>query len=134
MIHKFKNRIPVLRKILMLPILFTLSGCVYLVVGGIGALGGYVVSPDTVEGIAKTDADTVWDTALEVVTLIGMVTESSREAGIILVDVEKAKVRVTIEALTGSQTMVSVKARKYNFPRISTAQNVFVKIMSELAE
>ena len=134
MIHTFKNRFPVLNKLLMLPILFSLSGCVYLVVGGIGALGGYVVSPDTVEGIAKTDADTAWETALDVVATMGIVTESSRDAGIILVDVEKVKVRVTIEELTGSQTMLIIKARKYNFPRIRTAQHVFVKIMSELRE
>ncbi|MCA9393824.1 MAG: hypothetical protein KC900_06440 [Candidatus Omnitrophica bacterium] len=134
MIHKILNRIPFFKKLLMLPILASLSGCVYLVVGGIGALGGYVVSPDTVEGIAKTESDTVWETALEVVSILGMVTESSRDAGIILVNVEKAHVRITIEALTDHQTRISVKARRYNFPRISTAQNVFVKIMSELTE
>lgn len=131
---KWLKSIPVIKKILMIPILFSLSGCVYLVVGGIGALGGYVVSPDTVEGIAKQDAETVWDTSLEVASIIGVVTESSEDAGIILLDVEKSKVRVTIQPLSGTQTMLSVKARKYNFPRISTAQNVFVKIMSELTE
>lgn len=129
---KWLNRIPVFKKLLMLPVLASLSGCVYLVVGGIGALGGYVVSPDTVEGIAKTESDVVWETALEVVSIMGVVTESSRDAGIILVTVEKADVRVTVEPLTDRQTMISVKARKFNFPRISTAQNVFVKIMSEL--
>ena len=46
-----------LKKLLLVLFLsFTLctSGCVYLVVGGIGALGGYVVSPDTVEGDRKS--------------------------------------------------------------------------------
>lgn len=128
------NRFSVLRKLFMVPILFTLSGCVYLVVGGIGALGGYVVSPDTVEGITRTESEVVWDTTVEIVSVMGIVTESSPEAGILLADIDKIKVRVTIEPLTENQTMLSVKARKYNFPKIATAQNVFVKIMSQLRE
>lgn len=127
-------RFSVLKKLLMLPILFSLSGCVYLVVGGIGALGGYVVSPDTVEGITTNDDVTVWDTASEIIGIIGTVQESSEDAGIILATVEGAKVRITVQALNDTNTKISVKARKHFFPKISTAQNVFVKIMSTLNE
>ena len=43
------------KKLLTNTLLVTLvslgSGCVYVIVGSLGALGGYVVSPDTVEGL-----------------------------------------------------------------------------------
>lgn len=118
----------------MLPVLLSLSGCVYLVVGGIGALGGYVVSPDTVEGITTNDEGSVWQTATEVIAIMGTVKESSEEAGIILAAVNGANVRITVQSMDGGTCKVRVKARKYLFPKISTAQDVFVKIMSTLKE
>ncbi|MGE0268564.1 MAG: hypothetical protein AB7S78_08940 [Candidatus Omnitrophota bacterium] len=130
----WRTRFTWIKKILMLPVLFSLSGCVYLVVGGIGALGGYVVSPDTVEGITTNDQTTVWDTSLEIVSIMGTVQESSEDAGIILANIDRAKVRVTIQSMDGGTCRISVKARKFLFPKISTAQNVFVKIMSTLNE
>ena len=49
--------------VLLIPLLISCSGCIYLVVGGIGAVGGYIVSPDTVEGVTENDASIVWDSA-----------------------------------------------------------------------
>lgn len=129
-----RNPLSIVKKILMLPVLLSLSGCVYLVVGGIGALGGYVVSPDTVEGLTTNDQATVWETSMEVISIMGTVRESSEEAGIILASIDRAKVRITIQSLDGGTCMVSVKARKFLFPKISTAQNVYVKIMGTLNE
>ncbi len=129
----WRNRFNWIKKLLTLCALFSLSGCVYLAVGGIGALGGYVVSPDTVEGTTANDQATVWEKALEVVSVMGTVVESSEGAGIILVNVDRAKVRVTLQSITSDTCMVSVKARKFLFPKMSTAQNVFVKIMSSLS-
>ncbi len=39
----------------LLAAILSSGGCIYLVVGGIGALGGYVVSPDTVEGVSENE-------------------------------------------------------------------------------
>ena len=63
--------------IIMVPLLGSLSGCIYLVVGGIGAVGGYVVSPDTVEGITENDTAMVWDTAIEVISIMGLIEEEN---------------------------------------------------------
>ena len=38
---------------LMVLLTLPLTGCVYVVIGSLGALGGYVVSPDTVEGLVE---------------------------------------------------------------------------------
>ena len=112
---------------------FSFQGCVYLVVGGIGAVGGYIVSPDTVEGITENDALTVWETAYEIISIMGTIQEE-QDGSIILANVNGAKVTVTLVALNQSTVKVTVKARKAYLPKISVAQNVFVKIMSRLNE
>jgi len=110
------------------------SGCIYVVVGGIGAVGGYIISPDTVEGITENEADLVWDTAVEVVSIMGLVQEENEAGGIILANVNSAKVVVTIASLSPTTTKVTVKARKSYLPKISLAQDILVKIMNRLGE
>jgi hypothetical protein len=111
-----------------------LSGCIYLVVGGIGAFGGYVVSPDTVEGITEKDSDIVWDAAVKTMSIMGVIEEQNEEGGIIFANVHAAKITVKVMSLSPTATKVSVKARKAYLPRISLAQDVFVKIMNQLNE
>ena len=110
------------------------SGCVYLVVGGIGAVGGYIVSPDTVEGITNSDVAYVWETAIETVSVMGLITESEEASGMILASIHGTKLTITVVSLSVSTTKVTVKARKAFLPRISLAQDVFVKIMSRVED
>jgi len=120
--------------VVLVPLLFAMSGCIYLVVGGIGAVGGYIVSPDTVEGITDNDIAYVWDTAIETVSVMGLINESEESSGMILASIHGAKITISIMSLSASTTKVSVKARKSFLPRISLAQDVFVKIMSRVAQ
>jgi len=120
--------------ILLIPIMILLSGCVYLIVGGIGALGGYVVSPDTVEGISGQDAITVWDAAVEIVSVMGIIEEQNEEGGIIIAKINGAKTTITITSISDSAVKLNIKARKHFLPKITVAQEVFVKIMSYLSE
>ena len=108
----------------------SLSGCVYLVIGGVGAVGGYVVSPDTVEGNTEMDAGSVWEGAIEIASIMGTILESNQESGIIIAKISGAKVTITLEEGEPSGTKIRVKSRKTFFPKISVAQEVFVKIMS----
>jgi len=110
------------------------SGCIYLVVGGIGAVGGYIVSPDTVEGITGIDIAIVWDTAVETISVMGLIDEKEEASGVILASVHGAKVTITMIALSQSTTKLTVKARKSFLPRISLAQDLFVKIMNRVEE
>jgi len=123
-----------IKKIIMIPILLSLSGCVYLVIGGIGALGGYVISPDTIEGLSNNDDLTVWDSALEVTTIMGAVEESSEDAGIIISMIGGSKVTISITRLSEGTTRLRVKARKHHLPKIQVAQDIYVKIMSRVNE
>ena len=132
MLLRIKNKI--IKFILLVPILFNLSGCVYLVVGGIGALGGYIVSPDTVEGVTETGSLEVWDAAVDVISIVGVITDKEKESGIIKAKVGRTNVTVNIMPITSSASKVSVKARKTFLPKISLAQEIYVKIMSKVAE
>ena len=115
-------------------ILFSLNGCIYLVVGGIGAVGGYIVSPDTVEGLTENDEVAVWDGTLEIVSIMGTIKEQNENNGILIARISGAEVTIKIVKLNDSNIKVSVKARKAYLPKISIAQDVFVKIMSYLNE
>ena len=112
----------------------TASGCVYLVVGSIGALGGYIISPDTVEGIVHTDEKELWDKANSVLAIMGSIEEVNEEGGVILAKVAGAKVSVVMLPYDKDSMKIRVKARKAFLPKISTAQDVYVKIMSEVNE
>ena len=129
---KIKNNI--LTVVLCGALAFSVCGCVYLVVGTVGALGGYIVSPDTVEGITGNDKDALWDAAIDVISIMGLVEDKQKSSGIILAKVNNAKVTITISPLSQSTIKLSVKARKSFLPKISIAQDVFVKIMSQVNE
>jgi len=57
------------------------SGCIYLVVGAAGAVGGYVVSPDTVEGTVSYSMGETWDAAKEIASVMGSVIEENEAQG-----------------------------------------------------
>ncbi len=118
----------------LLPLLLLSSGCIYLVVGGIGAVGGYIVSPDTVEGITENETSIAWDTAVEVLSIMGIIEEENEVGGMLLANISGARLTVTVISLNQTTTKVTVKARKAYLPRISLAQDVFVKIMTRLNE
>jgi hypothetical protein len=112
----------------------SLSSCVYLIVGGVGALGGYIVSPDTVEGITNNDLNSVWASVISVTGIMGIVEEQSKEAGILIGRINGCKVTITLTTINQKNVKVSVKARKAFFPKINVAQDVFVKVMTNVEE
>ena len=107
-----------------------MSGCVYLIVGSIGALGGYVVSPDTVEGTTNHTFAQVWDAASDIIPIMGRPLQESQKEGRMKAIINNSKVTVTIMQYTPDMVKLSVKARKSFFPNITTAQDVYIKIMS----
>ncbi len=113
---------------------FFSSGCIWIVAGGIGALGGYVVSPDTVEGIIERTTDDVLETSLEISSIMGKVVEQDTEAGVIVSLINGARVTVTVLALSETTTRITVKARKAFMPRIATAQDFYIKVTKQLTD
>jgi hypothetical protein len=112
---------------------FPLNGCVYLVAGGIGAFGGYVASPDTVEGtILDRNYDIVWTKAGEVASMMGMVEDKNDAEGVLSARVQGANVKITVLRVGSASVKLSVKAREGVLPRVKIAQDVYVKIVSTL--
>ena len=110
------------------------SGCVYLVVGAVGAVGGYVVSPDTVEGTVNSSFGETWDAAKEITKVMGTVVEENETVGQIVATISGSKVTVTMLTVNASSTKLSVKARKSFMPKIDLAQEVYTKIVSGMAK
>lgn len=113
-------------------LLIPLNGCIYLVAGGIGALGGYVISPDTVEGYIGKDAVEVWHAAVEIVSIMGTIQEEDQASGLLRVKIINTDVTLMIYEMSPTTTKMMVKARKYHLPRIKTAQDVYTKIITYL--
>lgn len=120
----------ILSFVLLFFLIFSSTGCIYLIVGGVGAVGGYIVSPDTVEGLTEHDQAAVWDAALEIISIMGIVEEENKDAATIVAKVSGATVTIMITPINDSTVKLSIKSRKLHLPRISIAQDVFVKIMN----
>jgi hypothetical protein len=106
-----------------------------MIIGGVGALGGYVVSPDTVEGLlSDKDQSDVWEAADSVISIMGIISEKSEAGGLIAAKIQGTKVTVTIYQMSKSTVRLTVKARKTFFPRIKVAQDVYAKIVNELSQ
>ncbi len=118
----------------ILALSLSLSGCVFLVAGGIGALGGLAISSDTVQGTIQKNYDDVWEEAISVVTIMGRITKQSQNQGRLEAIVNNTRVTVTVAQFTPKIVRLTVKARKSFFPSISTAQDVYIKIVSHFKD
>ncbi len=110
------------------------GGCVYLVIGSVGALGGYAISTDTVQGTLEREKDDLWEASLSVVNIMGRLTRQDESEGKIEAIVNGARVTVTIDQFTSNLVRLTVKARKSFFPSIATAQDVYIKIINEMGK
>ncbi|QAT16476.1 hypothetical protein BU251_01390 [Candidatus Velamenicoccus archaeovorus] len=109
-----------------------LNGCVWLIVGGVGAVGGYTVTRDTIQGEYDVKFDDAWRAAQSVCSILGTVGNRDSSAGTVEATIDRAKVRVQIFQITPESIRLKVKARRGIFPRLGMAQNVFVKIVQQL--
>ena len=129
----FRKR--VLFTALLLCLTLTTAGCVYFVVGGLGALGGYVASPDTVEGVVTdTNYAQVWSAAIDVISIMGVIGERSDAGGILICKVQGSKVTITIFRSTSDAIKISVKSRKAFFPKIKLSQDIYIKIVDRVTQ
>lgn len=119
--------------VMFLSLVMSSAGCVYVAVGGLGVLGGYVVSPDTVEGVISIkDYDEVWDAVIETVSVMGIIEDKSEAGGVVNAKINGAKVTVKVIRMTSSATKLSIKARKALLPKVRIAQKIYVKVVNYL--
>jgi hypothetical protein len=109
---------------------FSAGGCVMLAVGAAGVVGGYVISPDTVEGSVARSLDETWEAAKEITGIMGRAVEENASQGVLVSEIASARVTITLLAINSSTTKISVKARKAFMPKIDLAQDVYIKIVN----
>ena len=111
-----------------------LSGCAPLIVGAaVGAVGGYAISKDTVQGETDKAYDELWSSALRVSRIRGTIKQEDSVRGNIQLEAEASRVQIRLIRLTHATTRLKVSARKYHLPNLSLAQDIFVKITEEAA-
>ena len=109
-----------------------LLGCVPLMIGSaVGVVGGRVVSKDTIQGETDKPYDTLWNSAVMVSKIRGTIKYEDSLKGIIDLEAESSLVNIRLVRLTAATTRIKVKARKYHFPNLDLAQDIFIKIMTE---
>jgi len=113
-------------------IVLALSGCVYLIVGSAGAVGGYAISSDTVQGNVQRDYGEVWDAAASVMNIMGELVKENEESGQLEAIINNARVKISVTQFTPKLVRLTVKARKSFFPSIATAQDVYMKVITQL--
>lgn len=124
-----------LAQILIFIFMMALNSCVYLVVGGLGAVGGYAISPDTVEGIfSNRKPSEIWEATEDVIGVMGLIEERSEAAGMMICKIQGAKVTVTITRMSESAVKMTVKSRRAMFPRIKLSEEIFLKVHKYLNE
>ena len=118
----------------LLGISTSFSGCVYLVIGSIGALGGYAISSDTVQGTVERDSKEVFDAAVAVSNIMGRLTKENEDSGRVEAIINNARVSIGVAQFTPKLARLTIKARKSFFPNVATAQDVYIKIVSYLGK
>lgn len=118
---------------LILPLLLlNILGCAPLIVGAaVGAVGGYAASKDTIQGDTDRPFDSLWNSALMVSKIRGLVQQEDYSGGQIIVDVKPTKVWIRLVRLTQATTRIRISARKYHLPNLELAQDLYVKIMEQ---
>ncbi len=117
---------------LLLVSLLSLSGCIFVIAGSLGAVGGYAITRDTIQGEYDAKYSDAWSSTLNVCNMFGTLSTKDQSKGTVEALIDKAKVKVEITQLTPEAIRVKVKARKGIFPRLGTAEKVFVKIVQQL--
>lgn len=113
-------------------VILNISGCVPLIVGGaLGAIGGYAVSKDTVQGETDRPYDRLWNAAEGVSRIRGTIKQEDSQKGFIELEAESSQIYIRLIRLTRATTRLRVSARKFHLPNLDLAQEIFVKIMNE---
>ncbi|MFA6357849.1 MAG: DUF3568 family protein [Candidatus Omnitrophota bacterium] len=116
---------------LILGSLVSICGCAPLIIGAAaGGLGAYGVSRDTVQGDTDKNYEELWASALNVSSACGLIQQEDAAGGYIELGTQSSKVWIKLVRLTQTATRVKVSARKYHFPNMELAQDIFVKIIT----
>lgn len=117
---------------IILPLLIiNISGCIFILGGAAGAVGAYGISKDTVQGETDKPYDSLWSAALSVSRIRGTVRQEDSIRGYIEAQTESSRVWIKLSRVTRATTRIRISARKFHFPNLSLAQDLYVRILEE---
>jgi hypothetical protein len=112
-------------------ILASVAACAPLIIGAAaGGLGAYAISRDTVQGDSDKSYEALWESAVNVAGTRGLIQQENSSTGYIELSADSSKVWIRLIRLTQATTRVRVSARKFHFPNMGLAQDIFVKIIT----
>jgi hypothetical protein len=116
----------------LIPLLFlNITGCVFILGGAAGAIGAYGVGKDTIRGETDKPYDALWSAALTVGRIRGRIKQEDRRGGYIELEIDSSRVWIRFIRLTRATTRLRISARKFHFPNLNLAQELYVKIIEE---
>jgi hypothetical protein len=110
------------------------SGCIFFVIGGVGAVGGYAISRDTFEGVSSKGQEELLAAAHKVLAIMGTITDERPRDGEIVGTIYGNHVTVDVIQINLTTSKLRVKARKDFLPSVGVAQEVYTKIMNLLEQ
>lgn len=112
-------------------LLINFTGCIFVVGGAAGALGAYGLSKDTIEGDTDTPYENLWSSATMISRARGTIKQEDILQGYIELETNSSQAWIRLIRISQNTTKLRVSARKYHFPNLSLAQELFVKIIEQ---
>ncbi|MDD5505818.1 MAG: DUF3568 family protein [Candidatus Omnitrophica bacterium] len=120
----------IIHLLLACALLISVSGCAPLIIGGaVGALGAYAVSKDTIQGETDKSYESLWESAIYLCRARGVIRSEDMVSGRIELNTESSRVWIRLIRVTRSTVRLRVSARKFHFPNMALAQDIYVKIV-----
>lgn len=111
-------------------VLFSISGCIFILGGAAGALGAYGISKDTIQGETEKPYDALWSSAVEISRIRGTIKQEDAGKGYIEFRAQdSSRVWIRLVRLSQTSTRLRISCRKYHFPNLSLAEELYVKIL-----
>ncbi len=117
----------------LLVIPFLSSGCALFLFGA-GAAGGIAISEDEIEGHFDKSFDEIYRRSREVLMYEGFIRKEDRPRGILVAEVRKSEIKVTVKQITEKTVQLRIQARKaYKvLPDLELANELYNKVFKKL--
>jgi len=109
------------------------GGCAAVLIGT-GAVAGYSLSKDSIEGFDDHSFDAVWNQAITTMRQRGKVTSQDKGNGKFEGEVNGVTIKGQITRVTPKTVKIKISGRKALLPKVDVAQDIFLSITETLAK
>jgi hypothetical protein len=120
-----------LRAVSLFSFLLLSAGCVPVFFAAAGGVGMYAASKDAIQGETDVAFESLWDSAVTVSRVRGIIQKQDFDKGAIEMTEGKTRVWITLERITATATRLKVASRKYKLPNLDLAQLIYTKIIDQ---